>query len=79
MVQTYETWLGWERIKVCRYLHGDRGLERALLSYRVNDAAEQWHRAGFKFGMDPAIPLQEAATRAPVILSAAGVPIGEVP
>ena len=76
MAQLYETWLGWERIKVCEFLHGEEGLNEALHMYRVNDAAWRWHRRGYKFGMDHDVPLREAAARAPVILSAAGVPIG---
>ena len=76
MLATYQSWLGWERLKVLGLLHGRGNAGRRFSDLPVNDTAWHWHHDGFTFGMDLDHPLLEAGRRAPVILSAAGVPIG---
>ena len=75
LLRTYQSWLGWERMKVCRRLYGDAEYGRALDCYPVNDTAWHWHFPS-GMGVDGERDKREAAARAPVILSAAGVPIG---
>ena len=74
LLRTYEQWLGWERLKACNALYGFDRATKAQSSFVPSGAAYDWHFPG---GRIWELRSGEAASRAAVMLSAAGVPLRE--